>query len=158
MLLRDVFSAERIKVDLESELKDELFEEMVNVYVTASRDFADRGALLKALLDREALMSTGIKKGIAVPHGKTIAVQDVQGILGISRKGIDYEALDGQPVYLVFMLFSSPDASESHLRTLRKLAILLENPSFASELMQAKSAEGASQVLRRYEDLQTAIE
>jgi mannitol/fructose-specific phosphotransferase system IIA component (Ntr-type) len=155
MLLRDVFSAERIKVDLESESKDELFEEMVNVYVTANRDFADRGALLKALLDREALMSTGIKKGIAVPHGKTTAVQDV---LGISPKGIDYEALDGQPVYLVFMLLSSPDASELHLRTLRKLAILLENPSFASELMQAKSAEGASQVLRRYEDLQTAIE
>jgi mannitol/fructose-specific phosphotransferase system IIA component (Ntr-type) len=158
MLLRDVFPADRIKIGLESESKDELFEELVDAYVTAKRDFADRGAILAAIQEREALMSTGIKKGIAVPHGKTTAVSDVQGVLGISRKGIDYDSLDGQPVYLVFLLLSPLDISDNHLRVLKKLAILLENPSFEADLMEAKTAEGAFQVLKRYEELQTAIE
>ncbi len=157
MLLRDVFRADRIKIDLESDTKDELFEELVELYVTSSGDIAHREEVLKAILERESLMSTGIKKGIALPHGKSAAVPEIRGVLGVSRKGIDYEALDGQPVYLVFLLLSPPETSENHLRALRKLALLLEIPSFASDLMGAKSPEGAYQVIRHYEDLQTNI-
>lgn len=158
MLIRDVFPADRIRIGLESESKDELFEELVDVYVAAKRDFSDRAAILASIQEREALMSTGIKKGIAVPHGKTTAVSGVQGVLGVSRKGIDYDSLDGQPVYLVFLLLSSPDISDNHLRVLKKLAVLLENPAFEAELAQATNPEGAFQVLKRYEELQTAIE
>lgn len=158
MLLSEVFRPDRIMIDLESESKDELFGEMVESYVNAERAYADREAILKALLEREGLMSTGIKKGIAVPHGKTAAVSGVKGVLGISHEGVDYEALDGQPVYLVFLLLSSPGDSELHLRVLRKLAVMLENPSFETDLMEAKSAQDAFETIRRYEDLQTATE
>jgi PTS system fructose-specific IIC component/PTS system nitrogen regulatory IIA component len=121
--------------------------------VSSRAKFADRQAILAAIREREALMSTGIKQGIAIPHGKTTGVDGVCGVLGISRRGIEYDALDGQPVHLVFLLLSGPDAAESHLRALKKLALLLESESFKKELEAAASPQEAYRVLERYEDV-----
>ncbi len=152
MLLKQVFPADCIKVGLESEYKDELFEELVDVYVRAHADFADRDEIIRAINERESLMSTGIKKGIAIPHGKTPAVNGIRGVMGISKTGIDYEALDGEPVYLVFLILSSPSESEQHLRVLRNLAMLLDNPSFQADLMSAATADEANRVIQKYEE------
>lgn len=96
-------------------------------------------------------MSTGIMSGIAVPHGKTDAVTEVHGAIGISRAGIDYEALDGKPVHLIFMLLSSPDSSELHLRVLKRLARLLENTKFYNALLEQKSSEAVYDLVCKYE-------
>ncbi len=153
MLLTQVFTPECIKIDLESESKDELFEEMVDVYVTAKACHADRDSILKALKDREALMSTGIKKGIAIPHGKTPAVSGIRGVLGVSKQGIDYDSLDGEPVYLVFLFLINPAEAEQHLRILQRLAFLLDNPSLQSELMEAQSPQAAFGIIKKYEEM-----
>ncbi|MDR0997701.1 MAG: PTS sugar transporter subunit IIA [Treponema sp.] len=152
MFLHDVFSARFIKVDLEAEDKDEAFEEMVDHFCQAERSGA-REEILEALREREAKMSTGIRKGIAVPHGKVTALDQPYGVLGISRKGIDYDALDGEPVYLLFMILAPPGDSERHLRILKLLAELLENPQFYMELLSQKDPQGAYGVICKYEDL-----
>jgi PTS system fructose-specific IIC component/PTS system nitrogen regulatory IIA component len=157
MFLHEVFPAKCIKVDLEAEDKEEAFEEMVDHFCQITRNNA-REEILEALREREAKMSTGIHKGIAVPHGKTNVVDDVFGFLGISRKGVDYDALDGEPVYLLFMILAPPKDSEKHLRILKQLAELLENPQFYMDLLSQKDPQGAYGVICKYEDLFTTGE
>jgi PTS system fructose-specific IIC component/PTS system nitrogen regulatory IIA component len=152
MLLHEVFPAKFIKLDLEAEDKEEAFEEMVDYFCQAERSGA-REEILEALREREAKMSTGIHKGIAVPHGKINAIDQVYGVLGISRKGIDYDALDGEPVYLLFMILAPPGDSERHLRILKRLAELLENPQFYMELLSQKDPQGAYGVICKFDDI-----
>jgi PTS system fructose-specific IIC component/PTS system nitrogen regulatory IIA component len=157
MFLYEVFTPELIKVDLEAEDKEEAFEELVDHFCQAEKTNA-RNEILAAIREREAKMSTGIHKGIAIPHGKTNAVENVRGVLGISRKGIDYDALDGEPVYLLFMILAPQKDSEKHLRILKRMAELLENPQFYTDLQAQKDPAGAYGILRKYEDMFIALE
>jgi nitrogen PTS system EIIA component len=152
MLLQDLFPSDRIKLNLESSDKDEAFEELVDVFVR-STGLKVREEALKAIRDREDKMSTGIKHGIAIPHGQTRAVEEAYGVLGISVKGIDYEALDGDPVYLLFMILSPEENSEEHLRLLKRLTILLDNPQFYQDLSQAQEPGAVSALIRKYENI-----
>jgi nitrogen PTS system EIIA component len=151
MLLQRVFAPGCIKIGLESEDKDELFEELVDMLAKeGGRDFP-RSSVLAAVKQREDKMSTGIKKGIALPHGKAEGISGLCGALGVSRRGIEYSSLDGEPVYLVFMLVSSPKDSELHLAALKRLAVLLDDPEFYTDLLRSDSPERASQIIRNYE-------
>jgi PTS system fructose-specific IIC component/PTS system nitrogen regulatory IIA component len=152
MILQDVLLPEFIKVDMEAEDKDEAFEELVDYYCQADHSDA-RNDILDAILTREAKMSTGIHQGIAVPHGKTHAVDTMRGVLGISRKGVQYDALDGEPVYLLFMIISPMEDSEKYLRLLKHLAELMEIPQFQLELQSQKDPQGAFRVIRKFEEL-----
>jgi PTS system fructose-specific IIC component/PTS system nitrogen regulatory IIA component len=157
MFLREVFPPELIKVDLEAEDKEEAFEELVDHFCQVEKSNA-REEILEALREREAKMSTGIHKGIAIPHGKTNAVENVYGVLGISRKGIDYDALDGEPVYLLFMVLAPQKDSEKHLRILKRMAELLENPQFYMDLVAQKDPQSAYGIIRKYEDVLIALD
>ena len=158
MFLRDVFQPEFIKVNLESEDKDEVFEEMVDHFCHAGKTNAKRAVILEAIRKREAKMSTGIQKGIAIPHATSDAVDKVSGVLGVSRKGIDYDALDGEPVYLLFMVIAPPTDTEEHLRTLKHLAESLENPQFCDDLQSQKDSRGVYKIICNFEDTLTALE
>jgi len=152
MILQDVLLPEFIKIDMEAEDKDEAFEELVAYYCHADKcDSHDE--ILNAILKREAKMSTGIHKGIAVPHGKTTAVKTLRGVLGISRKGVQYDALDGEPVYLLFMFVSPLEDSEKYLRLLKHLAELMEIPQFQIELQAQKDSQSAFKVIRKFEEM-----
>ncbi|WP_455160019.1 PTS sugar transporter subunit IIA [Treponema lecithinolyticum] len=150
MLLDKVFNPRAVNIDLKSEDKDEVFEELIEELVSVNPSL-DRSVALAAVKEREAKMSTGIMSGIAVPHAKTSAVTDVQGAIGISRSGIDYDALDGKPVHLIVLILSGADSTELHLRVLKRLARLLENSEFYAELMEQKTAEAAYNVFCKYE-------
>ncbi len=152
MLLSQIFSPDRIIVNLESEDKDEAFEELVNQLVV-SIPGTNRQAVLNSLWEREEKMSTGIKRGIAVPHGLTNAVEGVKAVLGISKKGIDYESLDGGPVYILFMLLFSPKVAEQHLKVLRSLAYLLDDHAFYEQLTAQKSPEGVYSCICKFEEM-----
>ena len=150
MLLDKVFNPKAVNIDLKSEDKDEVFEELIEELVSVNPSL-DRSVALAAVKEREAKMSTGIMSGIAVPHAKTSAVTDVQGAIGISRSGLDYDALDGKPVHLIVLILSGADSTELHLRVLKRLARLLENSEFYAELMEQKTAEAAYNVFCKYE-------
>jgi PTS system fructose-specific IIC component/PTS system nitrogen regulatory IIA component len=155
MLLQDVLLPEFIKVEMEAEDKNEAFEELVNYYCKADKS-KSHDEILEAIIAREAKMSTGIHKGVAIPHGKTKAVKKIRGVLGISRRGIRYDALDGEPVYLLFMIISPMEDSEEHLRLLRHLAELIGIQQFQAELKAQNDPQGACKIIRKYEEMLSA--
>ena len=157
MFLYETFPPELIKIGLEAEDKEEVFEELVDLFCQVNNE-ASRDEILEALRQREAKMSTGIHKGIAIPHAKIMDINSVHGILGISKKGIDYDALDGQPVYLVFALLAPMMDSEAHLRLLKRLAALFNNPQFYSDLLAQRDPREANGIIKKYEDIYIASE
>ncbi|MDR2767045.1 MAG: PTS sugar transporter subunit IIA [Treponema sp.] len=157
MALSDLFQPEFIKIGLEAEDKDEAFEELADAFCQAAKSDI-REDVLEAVRERERKMSTGIQKGIAVPHGKTNAVDRVRGILGISRRGIDYDALDGEPVYLLFMVLAPQTETEKHLRILKRLAEMLQNPQFFTDLASQTDPAAAAAVIKKYESILTALD
>jgi PTS system fructose-specific IIC component/PTS system nitrogen regulatory IIA component len=157
MFLQDLFSPEYVKVGLEAEDKDEVFEELADHLCQGDHSNL-RDEVLEAVMEREAKMSTGIQKGIAIPHGKSSAIGSIRGVLGISKKGVEYDALDGEPVYLLFMIIAPPTDSEKHLHILKRVAELLENPQFCIELQAQGDAQGAFRVIKKYEDKLIALE
>jgi PTS system fructose-specific IIC component/PTS system nitrogen regulatory IIA component len=155
MILQDVLLPEFIKINMEAEEKDEAFEELVDYYCQADKS-KHRAEILKAIRDREAKMSTGIHKGIAVPHGKTNAVKNLRVVLGISQNGVQYDSLDGEPVNLLFMFISPMEDSEKYLRLLKHLAQLVDIPQFRTELQSQKEALGAFKIIRKFEEMLSA--
>ena len=153
MILQKVFGPSAIKLNLESDSKEELFEELVD---HLSRTFPagtrfPRMEVIEALETRESKMSTGIAKGIALPHATVDGIEGLRGVLGISRKGIDYDSLDGHPVYIVFMLLAPQGGSEFHLQALQRLALLIADKDFVQRLSAASSPEDAQSVLAEFE-------
>ncbi|GBU26726.1 hypothetical protein R84B8_00238 [Treponema sp. R8-4-B8] len=150
MNLQDVLLPEFIKVNLKAIDKNEAFKELVAHYCKTnnSPSFAQ---ILDAIVKREAKMSTGIHKGIAVPHGKTDAVKKICCVVGISEKGVQYDSLDGEPVHLLFMIVSPVEDSDNFLWILKHLAQLIENPQFKSELRSQKDPQSAFNVICKFE-------
>ena len=157
LLLQELFVPGRIKCHLEAEDKSEIFEELVDFLVT-HYGLDCRDDILDAIIRREAKMSTGIKRGIAIPHAKTAFTSGVIGVLGISDRGIDYESLDGEPVHMLFLLVSSEEDAGTHLSVLKKIALLVENPEFYREACAAGDPEKVHKVLRSYEEILDAHE
>ena len=157
MFLYEAFPPALIKIGLEAEDKDEAFEELVDLFCQTGKSDI-RKEILEALKRRESKMSTGIQKGIALPHGKTNALEGVHGVLGISKKGIAYDALDGQPVYLIFMVLAPLLESEIYLRLLKRLVEVLDNPRFYTELLAQKNSRGANAIIKKHEEIYIATE
>jgi len=139
-MFSEIFPASNIIADLESEDKDELFEELLEVLVSAQPGI-DRAEALAALIERENKMTTGIIPGIAVPHAISNSVKGVVGAIGISRNGIDFGSLDNKPVHVVFMLLFSPNETERHLQIMKQFAGLLHHQELCNSLVKAKSAD-----------------
>lgn len=157
MILRSVFSPSLIKVNLESEDKHELFEELVDIYVSHNPRVS-RSELLNAILVRESKQSTGIKRGIAIPHGQLEGITGVHGVVGVSRAGIDYDSLDGEPVHLVFMLFSSSSSCSTQLAVLHRVATLLADPRFYRDVLEQSTSDGVHSTICKYEDVLLSVE
>lgn len=139
-MFSEIFPASNIIADLQSEDKDELFEEMVEVLVSAQPGIS-RADALAVLKERENKMTTGIVSGIAVPHAISNTVKGVVGAIGISRAGIDYGSLDNKPVHVVFMLLFSPDETERHLQIMKHFAGLLQYQELCNELLSKRTSE-----------------
>ena len=150
MILGRVFSPKGIILNLESEDKDELFEEMIQT-VLEVQPAINRDEALEALRVRESKMTTGIMHEIAVPHCNCSSVKDCVGVIGVSRKGVDYDSLDGAPVKYVFMMLCNPSDTETHLEVLKELAAVLQNPAFINEMSEKHSSQDVYDLLCQYE-------
>ena len=143
----DFLPADAILLDLKSQTKREALKELVTLLGDA-HGIKKSEKILDALLEREELGSTGIGQGIAIPHGKSDHVENVVAILGISKKGIEFDALDGEPVYLFFMLVAPTNSSGLHLKILAKISRLLKDKFFRQALREAKSPAEAIQLIK----------
>lgn len=152
LALHELFPANRICTDIESLDKPSLFAELVDLVGETSSGAFDRVAALTCLMEREALMSTGIRKGIAVPHGKSLNFSRMYGAIGVSKPGVAYDALDGNPVHIAFMIVSPKVHSETHLLTLKLLARLLDASGFVDAILAARDSLAAYQIILDFED------
>ena len=157
MFLYEAFPPELIKIALEAEDKDEAFEELVDLFCQVRKSDA-RSDILAALKQREARVPTGIHKGIALPLGRTNTLEGISGVLGISKRGVEYDAPDGQPVYLIFMVLASLVDLESYLRLLKRLVDVLDNPRFHADILAQNSPRGANLIFKKYEEIYIASE
>ena len=138
MKLSEIFEEENIIPDLKARDKKGVLEELVEVMV-ATEPLLDKNALVKVLLERERLGSTGIGDGVAIPHGKFHGVDQPVISFGRSLKGLDFESMDGQPAFLFFLLIAPENSASIHLKALAKIARILKNGSFRKILMEAST-------------------
>ena len=144
-----IFRDETIRIGLEFPDKDAVLRELVDL--AASTQVVEKGRageVLEALRAREQMGSTGVGRGVALPHVKHEAVTETLGVLAISSRPIDYGAVDGEGCDVFFMLLSPPDHAERHLEILRWIAGLVRDPDFPRFLRGATSVEEVRQLLR----------
>lgn len=153
MKITDLLQRDTIQLNLRASSKREVIEELVDVLDRAGK-LSDRNGYRDAILKRESESTTGLGEGIAIPHAKTSAVKTPAIAFGRSE-GIDYEALDGQPSRLFFMIAAGENANNEHLETLSKLSVYLMDPAFQERLYAATSE---SDVIRAIEEKEAAEE
>lgn len=150
MLLTELLTIERIKIPLTSENKDDLLRELVHV-VTATNGVQDREEVLRAVREREAVLSTGIGHGVAIPHGKSAGVSELRMAAGRAASPVDFDALDGQPVSLFFLLVGPESAAGPHIKALSRISRLVRRDDVRERLTQAKNAEEFLRALQEAE-------
>jgi len=151
MDLADILTKAQIIPDLRAINRWEAIDELIgNLVTTGKIQPADRDAVTAAVKKRETSMSTGIGFGIGIPHASTDLIYEVVGALGRSAAGVNFEALDNQPVKLV-MLFLVPQGQfQKHLHTLANIAKLLHKQDFRQTLELAPDAESMLNIIREY--------
>jgi len=140
MRLSEILEAKNIIPDLKARDKNKALEELAET-ISRSRPSVDKNALVKVLLERERLGSTGIGDGVAIPHGKFHGINEPIISFGRSIKGLDFESMDGQPVFLFFLLVAPENSASVHLKALARIAKILKNSSFRKMLMEIPTKE-----------------
>ena len=128
-------------VDLKATTKGEVLSEMVHVMSKSLGGTIPPDALLKAILDRESKISTGVGVGIAIPHARLASVQEFTVAIGRCKTGVAYEALDEGPVTLIFMIVSPAQQYALYLNLHAKIALLMSNEEFRNKLIAAKDSD-----------------
>ena len=150
MKLTKLLHPSLIKLELDNANKSQVLEELVDLMLNNEK-ITDRDAFLKAVMDRESICTTGIGRGIAIPHSRNSAINEVAVALGRSTKGIDFEALDDEPVHLVFLLAAPMNSGAVYLKALARLSRLLRHSEFRQSLIDANSKEDILQIIEERE-------
>ncbi|HEV3002820.1 MAG TPA: PTS sugar transporter subunit IIA [Pirellulales bacterium] len=148
MKFADFVSREAIRGNLAAENKEGVIREMTQALLDAGKIApGEYESIVKAILKREELGSTGIGRGVAVPHTKHPSVERLVGAVAVSAVGVDFNSLDGEKVHLFFLLISPPDRPGDHLRALESVSRQLRHDTFCKFLKQAKNADDVLQLL-----------
>ncbi|MCL1932090.1 MAG: PTS sugar transporter subunit IIA [Treponema sp.] len=140
MNLKTVLTAETINLHLKGSTKDEIINELLDILAAAGK-ITDRKSALSAVMDREQKMSTGMKHGIAIPHGKSNTIQDLVACVGISDKAVDFDSLDHEPCRIFIMTLSPVEKTGPHLQFLAEISLLFKNAEKRQEILSAKTPE-----------------
>jgi mannitol/fructose-specific phosphotransferase system IIA component (Ntr-type) len=155
MKFRDFVSRDAVRAHLSAEDKAGVIREMTEAMLKASSIVpGEIDSINKAILKREELGSTGIGRGVAVPHTKHPSVQKLVGTVAVSNDGVDFNSLDGEKVQLFFLLISPPDRPGDHLRALENISRQLRDDTFCKFLKQAKTPEEIWQLLEEADNNQ----
>jgi PTS system fructose-specific IIA component/PTS system nitrogen regulatory IIA component len=155
MKFADFVSGEAISAELKAEDKEGTIREMATALVEAGAiSTGDLESIVAAILKREELGSTGIGRGIAVPHTKHPSAEKLVGTVAVSPQGVDFNSLDGEKVHLFILLISPPDRPGDHLRALENISRQLRDDTFCRFLKQSKTAEEIQQLLEEADNNQ----
>ncbi len=135
MKIMDFLSKNAILADLKSTKKEDLVKELVDALIASGEvEKSHRSKIIDTLMERESLGSTAIGQGIAIPHAKSDCVTKLVGAFGLSRKGVDFDSLDGEPVYIFFLLVAPQDSAGPHLKALARISRLFKDKYFRESL------------------------
>jgi len=151
MKITEILDKQGIKLGLTSTKKEDVLKELVD-WLSKVHDIGDQKALVKTLLEREKLGSTGIGQGIAIPHGKTDAVDRLIAVLGVSKSGVNFDALDGESVYILFLLVAPKDSAGPHLKALAQVSRLLRDTYFCELIRRCKSEQEVFDLIKNEEE------
>lgn len=126
MNLRNVLTPETVELNLKGTTKESIIDEMLDILVKAGK-ITDKAAARECVLDRERKMSTGMKHGIAIPHGKTDTVTDLVACIGISNEPVDFDSLDQEPCRIFIMTLSPVNKTGPHLQFLAEISLLFKS-------------------------------
>ena len=150
MNLTEILKRDFILEELEARNQHEVLDELVRVFAMGGVRF-DPEAMLQVLLERERLGSTGIGDGIAIPHGKLQGLDEILLSFGRSSEGIAFDAMDGKPVHLFFLLMAPENSAGLHLKILAKISRMLKDPALRDNLLRAKSKERIWRIIEEQE-------
>lgn len=151
MKLTDYITPEHVRVRLEGENKEEVIEELVSLLVETS-DVSDADMIYEAVMKREREGSTGLEKGVAIPHAKSDAVKKLSIVIGISRVGVDFEAQDGKPSHLFFLMVAPTAESGPHVQAIAKIVKMIKLDKFRKKLVEAKKPDDVVDAISRVEN------
>lgn len=151
MRLIDILKPENIKVPLEAHTKTEAISELVNV-LAKNGSVTDAKRVLDAVLERESTRTTGIGNGLAIPHGKCTGTKDLVMAIGKAATPIDFQAIDGRPVTLIWLLTSPPDKTGPHIHALARISRLMTIDKFRAALTAAQTAEDVYNAIMKQEE------
>jgi PTS system nitrogen regulatory IIA component len=146
MKITDILDEKLILPDLTSKTKKGVLEELAS-YLAQHEPKVDKEDLLKVLLEREKLGSTGINDGVAIPHGKLRGIDKLLAVFGRSKEGIDFGALDGKPSHLFFLLVAPESSAGTHLKALARISRIAKSELFRERCLRAATGEGLFQLL-----------
>jgi fructose-specific phosphotransferase system IIA component len=140
MKVSDLLKPEFIIPNVKGESKEEVINELIDLFKGDPR-VEDLEKVRSAVLEREKVMSTGVGKGFAIPHGKTNAVKEIIGAFGRVPDGIDYDSLDGNPVQLIFLLVGKDNLISTHIKLLSRISRLMNKDDFRHRLIEANNSQ-----------------
>ncbi len=150
MKILDVLPKEAILSDLKSRDKKGVIEELV---IPVARIVGiNKEEIVRVLMERERLGSTGIGAGIGIPHGKMKAIKSLIISFGLSRQGVDFESIDGRPANIFFLLVTPENSTGLHLKLLSRISGILKNDSFKKRLLNAVDSDEIFSIIKGEDD------
>ena len=153
MKIMDFLSKKAIVADIKSTKKEEVIRELVDALIEADDiEKRYRNKLMEALMARESLGSTAIGQGIAIPHAKSECVDRLVAAFGISKKGVDFDSLDGEPAYTFFLLVAPQDSAGPHLKALARISRLLKDKYFRDSLRASSDDKSIVRIITQEDE------
>ena len=150
MKILDFLKKEAIITNLSFQNKKETLEELAAPVAKALK--TDNEILVRALMEREQLGSTGYDNGVGLPHAKLKSIRDTVLSFGVSKKGIDFDSLDGNPTHIFFLLLTSENSAGIHLRLLAKISKILKNENFRKKVIKAETSEEILSIIKKADE------
>ncbi len=151
MKLSEILSNDLVIIPLKSHDKDSIIKEMVD-HLYQKKKIGNRDKILRAILDREKVMSTGVGDHVAIPHGKADGVKDIVASLGITESDVDFHSIDNKPVRLIFLLVGPPDKTGPHLKALSRISRLMHREEFRNKLLNSKTPDEVMNIIEDEEE------
>ena len=151
MKISELLNIKSIELNLDVDSKNELIEKLINLAENQG-NIIDKEEVKNEVFERESIMSTGVGKGVALPHAKTNAITEVTIALATLKEPIDYDSLDKNPINIATLLLGMESNVGLHLRLLSKISRLMNNDSFRSQLLELKTPEKVMELISKYEE------
>jgi len=153
MKIKDFLAERAITPDIKSSKKEEVIKELVDALIGAEQiDKRHRNKVIDSLLARESLGSTAIGQGVAIPHAKCECVTKLVASFGLSKKGVDFDSLDGEPAYIFFLLLAPQDSAGPHLKALARISRLLKDKYFRDSLRACQDNKAIAKIISQEDE------